>query len=73
MVPSLGDKVGAEIEIIEKSRDVYRSEAYTETKLPIAPAIMIGDDVIVVQSDITLSQLEKMIENRIKTNMQEVS
>jgi hypothetical protein len=73
MMPGLGDKFGAKIEIIEKPRDVYRSEAYTETKLPVAPAIMIDDDVIVVQSDITLSQLIKMIENRIKTNMKDVS
>ena len=65
MVPGLGDKFGVEIEMVEKSRDAYRSEVYTKTKLPMAPAIMIDGDVVAVQNDITLSQLEKIIENRI--------
>jgi hypothetical protein len=65
MVPGLGDKFNFEIEMVEKTRDEYRSKAYAETKQPIAPAIMIDGDVIVVQKDISLSQLEKIIENRI--------
>ena len=68
MMPGLGDKFSVDIEIVEKSRDEYRSESYIETKLPVAPAIMIDEDVIEAQNNITLSQLEKMIENRIKAN-----
>ena len=68
MMPGLGDKFGIDIEIVEKSRDEYRSESYIETKLPVAPAIMIDEDVIEARNNITLSQLEKMIENRIKAN-----
>ncbi len=51
MVPGLGDKFNFEIEMVEKTRDEYRSKAYAETKQPIAPAIMIDGDVIVVQKD----------------------
>ena len=68
MKPGLGDKFGIDIEIVEKSRDEYRSQSYIETKLPVAPAIMTDEDVIDARNNITLSQLEKMIENRIKAN-----
>lgn len=68
IMPGLGDKFGIDIEIVEKSRDEYRSESYIETKLPVAPTIMIDEDVIEARNNITLSQLEKMIENRVKAN-----
>ena len=68
MMPSLGDKFGIDIETIEKFRDEYHGESYIETKLPIAAAIMIDEDAIEARNNITLSQLEKMIENRIKAN-----
>ena len=68
MMPGLGDKFGIDIETKEKFRDEYHCESYIETKLPKAAVIMIDEDAIEARNNITLSQLEKMIENRIKAN-----
>ena len=70
IVPGLGDKFGIEIEIVEKTRDEYLSESYIGTKLPVAPSIMIDEEVIDAHSIIARSQLEKIIANRIKANTQ---
>jgi hypothetical protein len=71
MLPGLGDKTGVEIETVEKSRDEYRSDSYAATNLPVAPAVMIDGEVIAVHNIITQSQMEKMIENRLKAEPDE--
>jgi 5,10-methylene-tetrahydrofolate dehydrogenase/methenyl tetrahydrofolate cyclohydrolase len=68
MIPGLGDKIKVEIETIEKTRAEYSSQSYLETKLPVAPAIMIDDDIIDTPNNITQAQLEKLIDNRLKKN-----
>jgi hypothetical protein len=71
MLPGLGDKTGVEIKTIEKSRDEYRSDSYAATNLPVAPAVMIDGEVITVQNISTHSQMEKLIENRLKAEPDE--
>jgi hypothetical protein len=66
MLPGLGDKTGVEIEIVEKSREEYSSDSYAAANLPVAPAVMIDGEVIAVQNIITQSQMENLIENRLK-------
>jgi len=47
MIPSLGESYDVEIETISKPHPEYRSAEYTQTGLPAAPAIMVGDELLV--------------------------
>ena len=60
MLPRLGAKYAIEIEVITKPRAEYRMEAG-----PKAPAIKIGDEVIVEGRDIEERELENLIEQRL--------
>lgn len=61
MIPGLGAKNGIEVEIISKPRETYQSPEYARLGLPAAPAIMIGEEVIIQGSDISEEQLEATI------------
>jgi len=71
MLPGLGDKTGVEIETVEKSREEYRSDSYAAADLPVAPAVIIDGEVIAVQNIITQSQIERLIDNRLKVEHDE--
>jgi len=70
MMPGLGEKYGIEIEIISKTREAYASEAYAELGLPVAPAIMIGEGVLVQGSDVTEEKLESAIRKQLRIETQ---
>ena len=57
MAPRLGDQLDVEITVISKPRHEYQSPAYAELGLPKAPAVMIGNKVIVAGSDIEEEKL----------------
>ena len=61
IIPGLGEKYDIEIETISKPRDEYQSEAYSKLNLPVAPAIMVGETVLVEKSDIANEKLESAI------------
>ena len=61
MIPGLGKKYEVAIETISKPRAEYSTPEYLAHKLPKAPAIMIGDEVVVEGSDISDDKLEKVI------------
>ena len=52
MSPRLGAEYPIEIETISKPRAEYQTEEYMELDLPRAPAIMVGDEVVVEGSDV---------------------
>jgi len=58
---SLGEKYDIEIEMISKPREEYSSEEYTKLDLPVAPAIMVGEEIVVEKSDISEEKLESVI------------
>ena len=62
MIPGLGEKYGITVEVISKSREEYAGEAYYKLGLPVAPAIMVGEEVLVEKSDVTLEKLELAIQ-----------
>lgn len=62
MVPRLGEKHRMRIEVISKSREEYTSAAYAELGLPLAPAIMIEEEIVVEKADISEDDLEAAIE-----------
>ena len=60
-MPRLGDKYDIEMVTIEKPKDEYMTDEYFELDLPVAPAIMVGDEIIVEGSDISRRKLEAAI------------
>ena len=65
MMPRLGAKYDIEIETIEKPKDEYMTDEYFELDLPVAPAVMIGDEIIVEGTDIRKRKLEAAIRARL--------
>ena len=61
MMPRLGDKYDIEMVTIEKPKDEYMTDEYFELDLPVAPAIMVGDEIIIEGSDISRRKLEAAI------------
>jgi hypothetical protein len=61
MIPRLGEKYDIGIKTISKAREQYSSVEYLAQKLPKAPAIMIGDEVVVEGADVSQEMLELVI------------
>jgi hypothetical protein len=65
MMPRLGEKYDIKIETMSKPPAEYNTDAYFELDLPVAPAIMIGEDILVEGSDIPEETLETAICERL--------
>ena len=61
MTPGLGKKYDIEIETIAKPNDDYMTDEYFELDLPVAPAVMVGDEIVVEGTDVSELDLEKVI------------
>ena len=61
VMPRLGETYDIEIETISKPPAEYNTDEYFELDLPVAPAIMIGDEILVEGSDISEEKLEAAI------------
>ena len=61
MASRLGEKYGIEVEIISNPRETYQSKEHARLGLPVAPAIMIGEEVIVQGKDVSEEELEAAI------------
>jgi hypothetical protein len=61
MMPRLGQKYEIEIETISKPIAAYQTDEYFELDLPSAPAVMVGDEIVVEGSDVVEDQLEAVI------------
>lgn len=66
MAPSLSAKYPVTVETEIHDRNYYKSEEWLDTELPVAPAIMINDDVIVEGSDISEDELDAEILSRLR-------
>jgi len=60
-MPRLGQKYEIDVEIITKSRDEYQSDAHQASRLPVAPAVMVGDEIAAQGPSISEEGLEPMI------------
>ncbi len=65
MMPRLGKKYDIEIEVTSKPKAQYQTDAYFELDLPAAPAIMVGDEIVVEGSDVPEDKLEACICRRL--------
>ena len=61
MVPRLGQKYEFEAEIISKPIADYQTDEYFDLELPTAPAIMVGEEIVVEGADVAEDKLEAVI------------
>jgi hypothetical protein len=61
MVPRLGQKYPIDIEVTSKPIADYQTDEYFELDLPAAPAIMVGEEIVVEGTDVAEDQLEAVI------------
>ncbi len=57
----LGEKYDIEIETMSKPREEYNSDEYLELGLPVAPAVMVGEEIVVAGNDVSEENLEGAI------------
>ena len=60
-MPRLGDTYDIEMEIISKPKADYITDEYFELDLPVAPAVMVDEEIVVEGTDISEDGLEKVI------------
>jgi hypothetical protein len=61
MMPRLGQKYEIGIETISKPKAEYLTDEYFELDLPVAPAVMVGDEILVEGTDVSEEELEAAI------------
>ena len=61
MMPRLGNKYQIETEFISKPRAEYQTDEYFELELPVAPAVMVDEEIVVEGSDVSEDKLENII------------
>ena len=61
MMPRLGKKYEIETEFISKPRAEYQTDEYFELELPVAPAVMVDDEIVVEGADVIEDKLEDII------------
>jgi hypothetical protein len=65
MMPRLGEKYDIEIETISKPKEEYNTDEYFELDLPVAPAVMVGEEIVIEGSDVSDEKLEVVICNHL--------
>ncbi len=66
MMPRLGQKYEIGIETISKPKAEYLTDEYFELDLPVAPAVMVGEEIVVEGTDISEDELEADICRHLK-------
>ena len=62
MMPRLGAKYkDIEIQVTSKPIAEYQCDEYFELDLPVAPAVMVGDEIVVEGSNVSQDRVEKVI------------
>jgi len=71
MMPRLGQKYEVEIETISKPIAEYQTDEYFELDLPTAPAVMVGEEIVVEGADVAEDKLEAVICQHLGLSAQE--
>ena len=61
MMPGLGQKYNIKIDVFSQPKSEYLSDEYFEKDLPVAPAVMVGDEIVVEGSDMSDHDLQVCI------------
>ena len=60
-MPRLGEKYKVEIETTSKPKAEYLTDEYFAFDLPVAPAIMVGDEIVIEGQDVDDHSVEVVI------------
>ena len=60
-MPRLGEKYPIDIEVISKPKAEYQTDEYFELDLPVAPAVMVADEIVVEGENISEHEVERCI------------
>ena len=60
-MPGLGEKYEIKLETVSKPNAEYLTDEYFELDLPVAPAVMVADEIVVEGLDVTRDKLEASI------------
>ena len=60
-MPRLGAKYPIEIEVISKPIADYQTDDYFELDLPVAPAVLVGDEIVVEGANVSEDKVEAAI------------
>lgn len=60
-MPRLGKQYEIEIEVISKPKSEYGTDEYFELDLPVAPAVMVGKEVVTEGKDVADEIIEQEI------------
>ena len=60
-MPRLGAKYPIEFDVFSQPIAKYQTDEYFELDLPVAPAVMVGEEIVVEGSDIAEDRLEAAI------------
>lgn len=71
MLPRLGSRADVVTEVISKTREEYRCDEYFALDLPLAPAIMVGEVIVVEGQDIDEAMVEAAIRQHLEQCGQE--
>jgi hypothetical protein len=61
MMPRLGAKYDLDFEITSQPQADYQTDEYFELDLPVAPAVIVGEEIVVEGSDVAEEKLEAAI------------
>ncbi len=61
MLPRLGAKYPVEIEVVSMPKAEYHTDEYFEKNLPVAPAVMVGDEILVEAAPASEHEVEACI------------
>lgn len=60
-MPRLGAKYSVEIQTISKPKAQYQTDEYFELELPVAPAVMVADEIVTEGADVAEEKLVAVI------------
>jgi hypothetical protein len=60
-MPRLGKKYPVDIEVTSKPKVEYQTDEYFELDLPVAPAVMVGEKIVVEGADVSDHEVEVWI------------
>ena len=66
MIPVLGQKYAIEIDVTSKPKAEYMTDEYFELDLPVAPAVMVGEEIVVEGTDVDQHAVEVAICNQLQ-------
>lgn len=61
MVPRLGNTYDIDIEILSRPKAEYSTDEYFDLDLPVAPAVMVGGEIVTEGADVEQYDIEAAI------------